>query len=150
MKRLLFSCLAVATLLSSCNKKVDSRDTPEEEQAGHCTEYFKFGYSGGFVGMHKFYVIKNGRLYPEDTTKPALSAAKYNMAKKLIIDFPDYLRVHPDTTFGCMGCADQFTIAIRTREGGTAYFWNMDMDNYSLPIELQPYVQEVYDVTEGL
>ena len=150
MKRLIFGCIAMVCLLSSCNKNVDDHNLPREEQSSQCTEYFRFGYSGGLMGVHKFFVIKNGHLYPEDTTKPALSNAKYHLAKTLIEDFPDYLRACPDTTFGCMGCADQFTIGIRSHEAGVAYFWNMDMDNYQLPVELQAYVQEVYDVTEAL
>jgi hypothetical protein len=131
-------------MVTSCKKGHDT-NCP-----GPDTEYFKFGYTGGFAGFHKFFVIKNGALYPEDTTQPALSRAKYNTARKLITDFPAYLSAHPNQSFLCPECADQVTISITRRTNGVQESWVIDDVISTMPPEIRAYTAEAYDVISQL
>jgi hypothetical protein len=147
MKTLLAICILLALPLASCKKECVER---REERASGCGEYFEFGYRGGLAGINKHFVISNRQLFRDSTSRPPLSAAKYNLAKPLLDHFPEYLLSRPNTIFGCRGCADQFTVELRRRISGTMYFWYLDMEMEQLPIELRAYVQEVYDVSNQL
>ena len=125
-------------------------------------EYFSFGNAYGFCqgNCASFFIIKDDNLYPDDMDyyfesslkfKPeALPIEKFNLAKKLIDNFPAYLIDNPNKTFGCPDCADQGGIHIETKEKGQIRRWHFDTVISKLPAEIQDYVQEISVVIEQL
>jgi len=72
-----------------------------------------------------------------------LSEEKYNLALKLIEDFPDYLKNNPNKTFGCPDCADQGGIHFEIKNNERIEFWHIDTDVNKQPAEIKEYIQEM-------
>ncbi len=137
----------VFIFLSSCSK----------EDLGNI-DYFAFGDAYGFCqgDCANFFMMKDSRLYPDNVASyngtslefsgEALSVEKYDIAKKLIDNFPKYLIDNPDKTFGCPDCADQGGIHIEIQENGKITKWHFDTNIASLPAQIQDYVQEIKTV----
>lgn len=125
-------------------------------------DYFAFGSAHGFClnNCADFFIVKDGNIYPDDFDyytgsalnfkSEALTIEKYNLAKKLIDDFPAYLIKNPDKTFGCPDCADQGGFHIEINQGGEIKKWHFDTNISNLPVPIRDYVQEVFSVIEKL
>ena len=100
--------------------------------------------------VNKFFVIKDNYLYADDTTKPPLSADKYSQARVLIDDFPAYLTDHPNQSFTCNNCADQFTLNIERRIDGVSYQWTVDLVFDNMPTELHDYIRDANQLSRQL
>jgi hypothetical protein len=121
-------------------------------------EYFAFGTAYGmcYGNCANFFLIKDNNLYPDNMTyfisdslifsNVALPGEKYDIASKLIKDFPEYLERNPDLTFGCPDCHDQGGIHIKIIEKGQPKWWHIDTDIIQQPDEIKPYVKEILDV----
>ena len=142
--------IALLLVLFSCTK--DNLDHPD---------YFSFGNAFGFCmgNCTNFYIIRGDKIYPDDMdtyTEPMkfksepLPVEKYNLAKKLMDDFPSYLLNNPDKTFGCPDCADQGGIHIEIKQNGQIIRWHFDTTISNLPVRIQDYVKEISDVIEQL
>jgi hypothetical protein len=125
-------------------------------------DYFAFGNARGFCqgNCANFFLIKASYIYPDDLDyylgsslkfkSDRLPVEKYNLAKKLIDNFPPYLIDNPDKTFGCPDCVDQGGIHIEIKEKGLIKRWHFDTIISNLPIEIKDYVQEIAVVLEQL
>lgn len=124
-------------------------------------DYFAFGVAHGFCinNCADFFLIKKNKLYPDDMEhfwgkltfkNTPLPAQKYESANNLKINFPVYLRQHPDTTFGCPDCVDQGRIYIEIKEKGDIMFWNIDPSKNTQPTEIQNYIENMEEVLEVL
>ena len=124
-------------------------------------DYFSFGNAYGFClgNCTNFYIIKDQNIYPDDMDyylepmkfkSEALPVEKYNLAKKLIDNFPPYLIANPGKTFGCPDCADQGGIHIEIKENGQIMRWHFDTTISNLPTKIQDYVKEISEVIEQL
>ena len=124
--------------------------------------YFVFGVAYGECNTDcaTFYLIENNKIYPDNMNSyynyplkfknDQLTLSNYNLAKKLIDDFPKYLTDNPNKTFGCPDCHDQGGIHINIKENGENKIWHIDPEISKLPLELQNYVQEIQDILSQL
>lgn len=151
MKIKIFKLTVIFLLTTSCTKlNLENLD------------YFAFGNSFGMCqgNCANFFLIKDKSLYPDDmnyytgTTlkfkSEVLPDDDYNLAQKLVKNFPDYLINNPDKTFGCPDCADQGGIHIELKENGLMKRWHFDTNISNLPDEIQDYVREISVVIEQL
>jgi hypothetical protein len=150
MKKKIVPIVALLLLLCSCTK--DNLDN---------LDYFSFGNAYGFCqgNCTNFFIIQDDSIYPDDMDlyvepmkfkSEALSIEKYNLARKLIDNFPSYLIANPNKTFGCPDCADQGGIHIEIKENGEIMRWHFDTVISKLPSKIQDYVKEISDVIEQL
>jgi len=121
-----------------------------------------FGEAHGFcVGdCAHFFKLQDGKLLKDnieryDGSEPsfhqaALSNVRYELAEKLLVNFPQYLVNHPNQTFGCPDCADQGGIHLYYNAGGEDMFWHIDTSIGGQPEEIREYVSQVTDVLEHL
>jgi hypothetical protein len=143
--------IALLLFFTSCTKdKLENLD------------YFSFGNAYGFCqgNCANFFLIKGDKIYPDDMDyyygsslkfmEEALPGEKYNLAKKLIDNFPAYLIDNPNRTFGCPDCADQGGIHIEIKEKGQIKRWHLDTTVSNLPAAIQDYVKEIAIVIEQL
>ena len=150
MKKNIATILVLLVLLFSCTK-----DNLEN------IEYFSFGDAHGFCleNCANFFMLKDDNVYPDDMNRylepmkfksEPLPVEKYYLARKLIDNFPAYLRNNPGKTFGCPDCADQGGIHVEIKENGQITRWHFDTNISNLPSRIQDYVQEISDVIEQL
>lgn len=143
--------ISLLLLLSSCTK--DNLDN---------LDYFAFGNAYGMCqgNCANFFLVKGESVFPDEMDyysgtslkfkSEVLPKEKYNLAKALIEDFPDYLIKNPNKTFGCPDCADQGGIHIEIKEKGQIIRWHFDTTISNIPVEIQEYIQEISDVIEEL
>lgn len=143
--------IATFLILSSCTK--DNLDN---------LDYFAFGDAYGMCQRDcaTFFLLKDKKLYSDDMDyymetslkfkSEVMSSEKYNLAKELIENFPDYLLQNPNKTFGCPDCIDQGGIHIEIQEKGLTKRWHFDTTISNLPSEIQDYVLEISNVIEEL
>jgi len=151
MKIKIIPPIVLLLFLSSCTK--ESLDHPD---------YFAFGNAFGMCqgNCANFFLMKDKSIYPDEMDyysgtslkfkSEVLPEEKYNLAKELIENFPDYLLKNPDKTFGCPDCADQGGIHIEIKENGKIMRWHFDTIISNLPAIIQEYVQEISNVIEEL
>jgi len=124
-------------------------------------DYFAFGTAHGecIGNCARFFLIQNNNLYPDDMDyyntvlkfqKTPLPEDKYKSAKKLIEDFPEYLKDNPNLTFGCPDCADQGGIHIELKTNNRIEYWHIDMDVGNQPAEIRSYIQEMLVIIDQL
>jgi hypothetical protein len=125
-------------------------------------DYFTFGTAYGecLGNCARFFQIKDNKLYADDMNyyfnsdlkflNEPLPAEKYNLAKKLIEDFPDYLRNNPNKTFGCPDCADQGGIHFVIKNNDKIEYWHIDTVLDNQPAEIKEYIQEMLSILEQL
>lgn len=147
----LFALIILALSIISCSK--DDLDDPD---------YFIFGDSYGecLGNCANFFLIKDNRIFPDSTVnyyiapltfkKIALQKEKYDLAKKVLEDFPRYLSENPDKTFGCPDCHDQGGLHFELCKNGTVKKWHIDTDTDQLPVQIQSYIEEVKSVIQQL
>lgn len=150
MKHIMVFALAAA-LLTACNKNSLNPATADE---------FVFGTSYGFcVGdCARFYQIKDTQVYADEMDRfdyktlqfktTALPADKYQLAKQLLDEFPQYLLNNPDSTFGCPDCSDGGLAYIKLKQHGKVTTWIIDLQR--LQPELTDYVEKMRDVISKL
>ena len=151
MKIKIISLFILLVFLFSCTKvNLDDID------------YFAFGSAHGFCmgNCADFFIIQDGKIYPDDMDyynssamkykTEALPAEKYKLAKTLIDNFPKYLNDNPDKTFGCPDCADQGGIHIEIKDKGQIKIWHFDTNISNLPVSIQDYVQEISSVIDQM
>lgn len=121
-------------------------------------DYLAFGSAAGMCAGNcaRFFMIKNNNLYPDDmdfynTTRLVfsdipLAAEKYEIAKVLKDEFPEYLRRDPGRTFGCPDCYDQGGIHIEFRENGKTKTWHIDTNTEAQPEEIRSYIMKIIQV----
>lgn len=151
MKIKLFTLILMISLLSFCKKD----DTP-------VPEYFAFGTAYGFCAGNcaNFFMIRDENLYPDEMDyyfgsdmkfrSDPLSKDKYGLAKKLVDDFPQFLKKNPNKTFGCPDCADQGGIHIERKVNGEVQVWHIDTNVNSQPAEIRDYMQEMTGIIQQL
>ena len=151
MKIKIIPPIVLLLFLSSCTK--ETLDNPD---------YFAFGNAFGMCqgNCANFFLIKDNSIYPDEMDyysgtslkfkSEVLPDEKYNLAKELIENFPDYLLKNPDKTFGCPDCADQGGIHIEIKEKGKIKRWHFDTVISNLPSGIQEYVQQILNVIEEL
>jgi len=125
-------------------------------------DYFVFGTAHGecLGNCARFFQIKDNKLYADDMNyysnsdlkflNEPLPAEKYNLAKKLTEDFPDYLKNNPNRTFGCPDCADQGGIHFEIKNNDRIEYWHIDTDVDNQPAEIKEYIQEMLLILEQL
>jgi len=150
MKTKLISFTVFILMVTCCTKR-DLADI----------EYFTFGTAYGECSGNCaiFFMIKDNNLYPDDFDyysgtlsfkNEPLSDEKYNLAKRLVDDFPDYLLKNVDKTFGCPDCADQGGIHIEIKNNGKISSWHIDTSVANQPLEIREYVQNLVSIIESL
>lgn len=142
MKKLIL-LLFISGVFAACKKEKSNQP-----------DYFIFGRNSDFCidDCSKFFLIINGKIYPDSTsglvlplvfsTVP-LTLTKYNLALPLLINFPAYLTNHANATFGCPQCIDQGIIYIERRDNGVKTVWRIDPILDSIPVQIQPYIQSM-------
>lgn len=144
--------ILIALLLCVCCKK---------EQHNTDNDYFAFGKAYGECGGNcaTFYKIEAGKLYADDMeyymgnftfNTIVLVNSDYLQAKILEDNFPVYLTNHPNQTFGCPDCHDQGGLHIQRRINGDVKEWHIDTDTAEQPVEIRPYVQQVFNTIDSL
>jgi len=140
-------------LLSACAK---------EKMPGSEDDLFAFGTGYGFCAgdCAHLYQIRQEKLYPDNINNlyldpitfagTPLPDSSYQHARALPSALPDYLLQHPNQTFGCPDCYDQGVIYVELNEKGTKTFWKLDPSVSALPVEVQPFAQQILDVMDHL
>lgn len=135
--------IVIISAFCNCRKDVSVTD-----------DYFAFGAAGG--GSSTFYLIQYDNLYPSDMDygysyvqptplkfkKAKLPADKYNLALVIQRDLPQFLKDHPNTTFGCPDCLDQGGLHIEIKENGVIKRWHLDVDDKT-PEVVKTYMAEM-------
>ncbi|HNP07264.1 MAG TPA: hypothetical protein PKN99_06540 [Cyclobacteriaceae bacterium] len=152
MKNLLVMLLLVLTTLSGC----------EENTRPNSDEVLIFGVAYGYcVGdCAHFFQIKEGALfkdniarYPEEELhfdKDPLPEDKYQVAKSLLTQFPEFLKERPNETIGCPDCADQGGYHLILNMNNAIQYWHIDTSVDSQPAEIRAYMDQVRTVLEQL
>lgn len=143
MKKTLFLLLLLATVFS-CKKNDNCTPQPEEtieylifgQSSCFCWECCKTGYKIAGDKLYKGEKDDQGK-YAFETTP--LDSAKYQIAKKVLDEFPDELLPDNGKTFGCNGCADQPVYYVELKKGGKVYFWNLDSVTDGFPQYVKDY-----------
>ncbi|TDH21466.1 hypothetical protein EXU57_19930 [Segetibacter sp. 3557_3] len=141
--------LMIAIAVAGCEKDVETGD------------YFAFGTAANFCldDCARFYKIADNKLYPDNIkrypgklnfSETALPGDKYELARSLEANFPEYLDRHADTTFGCPDCYDQGGIHIERRRNAKTEVWHFDPDVNQQPAEVRPYLQEMASILSKL
>lgn len=121
-----------------------------------------FGEAYGFCGgdCAHFYKLEDNKLYADvenryseslpDFSAVPLEEAKFNTAKSLLNNFPEYLLNNPNKTFGCPDCADQGGIHLYYKEKGEVMFWHIDTFEDNQPQEIRTYIMQVRTILDQL
>lgn len=124
--------------------------------------YFAFGeaYNMSINDGATFYLVKRGELYPDDmnsyTNQPmrfkneVLSKDKYELAKKLQDELPEYFYNNASATYGCPDCADQGGFHIQIGEGSSVKTFHIDTDVSKQPQEIRSFVASLKLTLEKL
>ena len=72
-----------------------------------------------------------------------LSSEKFEQVKDIIDYFPEELKKHKDTTFGCPDCRDQGGVFIQYSENGILKSWRIDKDKDVIPEYLHSFIGKV-------
>lgn len=151
MKKSIFYTAVTLLFVFSCKKEKDNS-----------IDNLVFGDAYGFCAgdCATFYQLKGGSLYPDDIDRysgnevlfksTALPADKYQMAKVLLENFPEYLLNNPDTVFGCPDCADQGGYYLQYTRNGTTLKWSIDTNPTSQPEAIRSYVEKLQSVLTQL
>ena len=124
-------------------------------------DYFAFGIAHGecIENCAVFFLVQNDNLYADDLNyyssplrfkSDPLSTDKYNIAKQLIDDFPQYLKNNPNKTFGCPDCADQGGIHIEIKNNDKTQYWHIDTNINNQPAEIRDYINKMLETLEQL
>jgi len=152
--------VALVMLFTSCGK--DELINPESEAALLQGDYLVFGSAApecDGINCAKLFLLQGNKLYPDDmiylseTLKfdnNALPADKYNLAKQLLSKFPNYLRKHPNKTFGCPGCMDQEQLYLEIKKNNKITRWHIDTVVEEQPAEIRSYIQTLLSVLKEL
>ena len=121
-----------------------------------------FGEAYGFCtgDCAHFFQINGDKIFQDDLNRyfgeyPTFSSthlpsSKFELAKSLLDNFPNYLLDHPNQTYGCPDCADQGGVHIFYKAGSMEYFWHIDTFIDNQPIEIRQYINQVREVTNQL
>lgn len=151
LNRLLPLLLILATI-SGCEKNLE----PDSDGS------LVFGVAYGFcVGdCAHFFLIKEKALfkdniarYPEEELqfdKDPLPEDKYQVAKSLLTQFPEFLKERPNETIGCPDCADQGGYHLILNRNNAIQYWHIDTSVDSQPAEIRAYMDQVRTVLEQL
>lgn len=153
MKRSLMFLIGylVCMTFSTCKKSISLKD-----------EYFIFGeyWSECDGDCARVFLMQDGKLYPDDfdvmranlTFKGStLSTSKYNHAKILKDNFPDFLVKQPTGVIGDPDGRDQGGIVIEWKtKGNPALRWYIDIDHDTIPQQIWPFIDQVQAVVSSL
>ena len=104
-------------------------------------------------------MIKKGELYPDNMNavgdklkfkNQKLSKDKYNLAKQLLDQLPDYLKNASSSNFGCPDCRDQGKYYIEIKENSSIKKFQIDTDTSQVPGEIRAYVAKLESVLKQL
>jgi hypothetical protein len=141
------SCCLLFITFNSCKKSTRFEN-----------DYLTFGLSVRECDVNcvQFFMIADGKLYEDAQDKKydrikfnrrKLSSDKYDIAKKLLDNFPDYFKTTTSSYFGQPDSRDQGEIIIEWKEKGKgAIKWRIDTDTSAIPIEIRKYISEVQNV----
>ncbi len=151
MKRIVLGLVVTSLLFFSCKK---SKELP--------ADYLVFGtfYNGCESGCLNFFQISNDQLYAampgyslvqtqsQVFSSEPLPAEKYEIARELVSDFPEYLRNSSEEIFGCPDCTDQGGLYLERRQNGVVRKWKIDPADH--PDEISAYVMQVFSIVHQL
>jgi hypothetical protein len=142
-----FACFLFSATFVSCRKSTHFEN-----------DYLIFGLSvsecdGNCVQL---FMLADGKLYEDAQDKKSdrikfkrrkLAANKYELAKKLLDNFPEYFKTTTNSYFGQPDSKDQGEIIIEWKEKGKAALkWRIDTDTSAIPIEIRKYISDVQNV----
>ncbi|WP_210463680.1 hypothetical protein [Rufibacter roseolus] len=148
MKRLLFYCLGLMTLLG-CEP---------EDQSPFEPDYLVFGHFYGFCGGEQcveIFKIQGGQLYedtkdqypnrngPYDGNFVRKSEVLYEKVRDLPFNFPPRLLLENDTIIGMPDAADGGGIYLEISKDGQRRYYFIDKTRYQVPDYLHPYLDQV-------
>ncbi len=112
---------------------------------GDCAHFFK-------LTVGKLYQDNIERLTNEEPTfnEMALSNVRFEIARNLLRDFPQYLKNNPNQTIGCPDCADQGGIHLYYHSGIEKMYWHIDTAVDNQPEEIREYLAQVRAITAQL
>lgn len=87
---------------------------------------------------------------PIDFDDTPLSEADYELANPLRRQIPDALLTTRDTILGIPDAYDQGTIYIEVENENESRYWLLDTNVEALPVNIQPYAEQVTDVWRQL
>jgi hypothetical protein len=141
------SCLLLFVTFNSCKKSTRFEN-----------DYLIFGSSVSECDVNyvQLFMLADGKLYQDAQDKKSdriklkrrkLAANKYELAKKLLNNFPEYLKTTANSYFGQPDSRDQGEIIIEWKEKGKgAIKWRVDTDTSAIPIEIRKYISDVQNV----
>lgn len=147
----LFLTVTLTLLFSACKKSLRFDGS-----------YFIFGtsFSECEGDCARYFLIEEKTLHADDFDvvpkklkfkKTSLSNDKFELAKQLRDNFPDYLKDHPNVTFGCPDCGDGGAIYIERKvKGKNTVKWYIDMDKTQQPAEIREYIANLLAIKQQL
>lgn len=152
--------LIISFLVAGCFGCESTDSNPEKAPSKTAT--FVFGEAYGFCAgdCAHFYKLKNNQLFKDkierfngtvpDFDPNKLSDDKWEVAKSLISELPDYLLNNPDTTLGCPDCADQGGVYLFYQNENKSLYWNIDTAADRQPPEIRNYILKVRSIIDQL
>lgn len=161
---------AVIILFAECKKG----STAVEEPVLFCgvnilpldtSGYFSFGKYYSMCGgpnCATFYHLSNGAVYPDSmvhfvqplvfSAAPLTGVNTWGIASTVLYSFPQEMRSHPDTTFGCPDCHDQggYYIVYKANGAAPVQYWSIDPDTAYLSNAMREYLGRVDTVLAHL
>jgi hypothetical protein len=158
MKQLCLSALALGLLLSTACKKT-CNDASGPEGNGRNYQEFVVAKNYGLSGRINYFKLSGNQLYAGTynwqsqqvtyNTSP-LPATKFSLLHDLATQIPGYLLQHPDTTFGCLSCADQPSLRIIRQDQQGSHYWNLDVIEEALPQPIRNYTNQLSATIDNL
>ena len=118
-------------------------------------DYFVFGdsYNECEGDCAHYFMLSNGKLYEDAFDKKpkrlkfkrkSLSDDQREIANKLFVNFPEFLKNDTGSTFGAPDSRDQGELYIELKERGKkSVNWRIDWDESHVPNEIQEYVKQM-------
>jgi hypothetical protein len=137
------ACLLLSVIFISCGKSTRFEN-----------DCLIFGTSYGECNTNcvQLFMLTDEKLYEDAQDNKSdrikfkrgkLSSDKYDIAKKLLDNFPDYFKTTTSTYFGQPDSRDQGEIIIEWKEKGKgAIKWRIDTDTAAIPVEIRKYISE--------
>lgn len=157
MKRLLIIYLSLTFTLTNCKTK------PSENPPMQGASALIFGKYHGFCqgDCARLYKMADNQLYADQVKRliepdslifssTPMSEKAYQIAERLLADFPQELMKEPEEVIGCPDCADQGGYYLEWRSGDVTRRWRLDTNQTALPAYLAAYTKRIESVLNSL